>query len=218
MTRSVLAFLDSPFHFSSSCYFYAMLPNAASQQFWSVIDRLVLFSDAEKRVFEEHLKPKSLTRQEVLVDLGDVAKQAYFIIKGCVRFYYITEDGKEITGFVFTENMFTSAHTSFFNQLPSNQVLETIEPCEVLTLSFSALNELYQTVPNTNVLVRKIFQERFTYAQKVVESLISLKPEERYQNLLKERPDLVSRIPQNILATYLGITPVSLSRIRARRK
>lgn len=195
-----------------------MLPNTASQQFWSVVDRLVIFSDEEKRAFQEHLQPKSLTRQELLLDLGDIAKQAYFILKGCIRFYYLTEDGKEITGFVFTEYMFASAHTSFFNQMPSNQVLETIEPCEVLTLSYSSLNELFQTVPKTNVLVRKIFQERFTHAQRVVESLISLKPEERYHNLIKERPDLVSRIPQHILATYLGITPVSLSRIRARRK
>lgn len=195
-----------------------MLPNTASQQFWSVVDRLVIFSDEEKRAFEEYLQPKRLTRQELLLDLGDVAKQAYFILKGCIRFYYLTEDGKEITGFVFTENMFASAHTSFFNQMPSNQVLETVEPCEVLTLSYPSLNELFQTMPKTNVLVRRIFQERFTHAQKVVESLISLKPEERYQNLIKERPDLVSRIPQHILATYLGITPVSLSRIRARRK
>lgn len=187
-------------------------------QFWGVINRLVIFSKKEKQLFQEHLtviEPKAHT---VLVDLEEVATSAYFVLKGCVRFYYITEDGREITGFVFTENMFASSHNSFFNQSPSLQVVETLEPCTLLQLSYESLNRLYEEVPKTNILVRKVLQERFSHAQQVVEALISMRPEERYRHLLETRPDLVNRVPQHILASYIGITPVSLSRIRSRRR
>lgn len=190
----------------------------ASTQFWSAINRLVIFSDQEKRLFQEHLQPKEIPAHTTLVELEEVAQEAYFILDGCMRFYYLTEDGREITGFIFTEHMFASCHTSFFNQTASLQILETLEPTSVLSLSYRSLDILYDLVPKTNVLIRKVFQERFTHAQRVVESLISMKPEERYQNLLKERPDLVQRVPQHILASYIGITPVSLSRIRSRRR
>ena len=195
---------------------HVMIENAYDR-FWAVINRLVIFTDQEKSTLQKHLHINAFVAHQTLVDLEEVAQDAYFILDGCIRFYYLTESGNQITGFVFTENMFAGCHTSYFNQIPSLQILETLEPTTVLTLSHKSLNALYDLVPRTNVLIRKIYQERFTHAQRVIESLISLKPEERYQNLLTERPDLVQRVPQHILASYIGITPVSLSRIRARK-
>lgn len=135
-----------------------------------------------------------------------------------MRYYYLTEDGREITGFIFQENMFAGSHSSFFNQIPSEQILETIEYTTVLALSYTSLMTLYQTVPKMNELVRKILEHRFAYAQSVIAALITHKPEKRYQKLLEQQPDLVNRVPLHILATYIGITPVSLSRIRARKQ
>ena len=124
--------------------------------------------------------------------------------------------GKEITGFIFQEHMFCGSHESFFSQVPSMQVLETLEPCELLVLSFESLQELYEKVPKMNTMVRKLLEQRMANAQKVVASLIMNKPEDRYRSLLELHPEWVHRVPQQVLATYLGITPVSLSRIRRR--
>ena len=96
------------------------------------------------------------------------------------------------------------------------QVLETLEPCELLVLSYESLQELYEKVPKMNTMVRKLLEQRMANAQKVVASLIMNKPEDRYRSLLELHPEWVHRVPQQVLATYLGITPVSLSRIRRR--
>lgn len=152
-----------------------------------------------------------------MVNLEQVSNELYFIAKGCVRFYYITEDGNDITGFVFIENMFAGALESFFSQIPSNQILESIEECELLVLSYDSLNKLYLEVPAFNTLVRKILEMRMAHAQKVIASLIMHKPEERYTAYKDLHPEIEKRIPQHILSSFMGITPVSLSRIRARK-
>ena len=187
------------------------------KEFWKFTDRYVLFSQQEKAIIQEYLTLRTLPKNHLLVDLGDISKELYFIIKGCIRYYYITDDGREVTGFIFQEQMMSGSHNSFFNQLPSSQVLETIEESEVLVLGYTGLIELYRKVPKMNILVRKVLEHRFSFAQSVIASLIINKPEERYRQLLKQQPDLVNRIPLHILATYIGITPVSLSRIRARK-
>lgn len=184
--------------------------------FWDFAGQFVTFSRKEKALIGEKLIVRDVPKKQILVDIGDVSKEAYFIVKGCMRFYYLTEEGGEVTGFIFMENMFAGAHESFYAQVPSNQVLETLESCELIVLSYDVLQELYQKVPKMNELVRKLLEQRMAYAQKVVASLIINKPEERYTSLLTLHPEMVNRIPQQVLATYLGITPVSLSRIRKR--
>ncbi|MEM7368677.1 MAG: Crp/Fnr family transcriptional regulator [Bacteroidota bacterium] len=184
--------------------------------FWTIVDQFVPFSKKEKQIVQEYMLVRDVPKQQVLVDLGDIAREVYFINRGCLRFYYITEDGKEITGFIFQEGMFAGSHESFFSQIPSVQVVECLEASELIVFSYDGLHQLFEEVPKMNVLMRKLLSQRMAYAQKVVASLIMLKPEERYSSMLDLHPELVNRIPQQVLATYLGITPVSLSRIRKR--
>lgn len=187
------------------------------QQFWAFTDRYVLFSEQEKNSIKPYLKLKEIPKHTVLVDLETVSKEIFFIVKGCLRYYYLTDDGREVTGFIFQENMFAGSHNSFFSQVPSTQILESIETSTVYSLHYSDLIDLYRLVPKMNELVRKILEHRFSFAQSVIASLIINKPEERYRQLLEHQPELVHRVPLHILATYIGITPVSLSRIRARK-
>lgn len=168
------------------------------------------------REFESRLVFREVPARHTLLEYGSVCREAYFIVEGAMRFYYITEEGKDVTGFIFLENMFASSHTSFIHQIPSEQIVETLEPCQLLVLSYDGLQELYAKVPKVNELIRKLLEERMSFAQRVVASFILNKPEDRYQALLARRPELLQRIPQNILSSYLGITPVSLSRIRKR--
>lgn len=187
-------------------------------QFWQFTNQFVHFSPKEKEQISAHLILRDVPKQHVLVDFGEIAREAFFINKGLLRFYYIADDGREITGFVFQEGMMAGSHESFFSQQPSLQVLETIEAAELLVLSRQALEQLYLEVPKMNVLVRKVLEQRMAHAQKVLASLIMQKPADRYQEYQRLHPGLENRIPQHMLATFMGITPVSLSRIRGRKK
>lgn len=184
--------------------------------YWAYVDQFVRFTEAEKRIMEQRLRPRKTFKNELLVDLGEVCGEIFFVQKGLLRFYYLTDQGQEITGFIYDEGLFATALESFLTQSPSYQVIESLEDGEVLGLSYEDLEELYVILPKTQELVRRITQHRMVNAQKVMASLIIHKPEERYTSFLEMQPDLVGRIPQKVLATYLGITPVSLSRIRSR--
>lgn len=181
------------------------------------IDQFILFSQSEKEAFANHFQPVSFKRKERIVDLEQIASHAFFILEGSMRFYYLDDEGREITGFIFTEGMFASSLESFVNQVPSMQVLECIEPCQCLQISWPDLERSYQEVPRVNILMRKLLQQRLIHAQRVVASLIALKPADRYRRMADLQPHLINRIPQHMLASYLGITPVSLSRIRGRK-
>jgi len=185
------------------------------QQFYNQTDRLVSFSNKEKELIESELIYREIPAAYRLVDVGDVCKEIFFINKGCIRMYYL-KDGEEKSGFLFTENLFVNAFESFLTGTPSMQVIESVENCQLLVLTKASLDKLYQSVPKFNILFRKMLELRFVNAQKVVASFILDKPEARYMKLLENQPELLDRFPQHMLASYLGITPVSLSRIRKR--
>ncbi|MBI1221890.1 MAG: cyclic nucleotide-binding domain-containing protein [Bacteroidetes bacterium] len=186
--------------------------------FWEVAGQLARFSKEEKERIENKLIYKEIPAKYRLVDLGETARQAYFILKGFSRFYYINDKAEEITGFIFSPGQFFSSLESFFNKDESNQVVESVTPMKLLAINRQDLEEWMNEIPAIERMVRMILQQRMIYAQSVVASLISLKPEERYISMLESRPDLVQHIPQHILSSYMGITPVSLSRIRSRVK
>lgn len=188
-----------------------------ANQFFLFAEQFVQFADTEKEVIQHALHYINVPKSHRLVQLGQASNHIYFVLSGCLRLYYLTDEGKDITGFVFTENMLAGSLESFLSQAPSNQVLETIEASELLALNHSALEQLYQKVPAFNIFIRKVLEMRMAHAQKLVASLIIHKPEERYTAYKDLHPQLEQRIPQHMLSTFMGITPVSLSRIRHRQ-
>jgi CRP-like cAMP-binding protein len=112
--------------------------------------------------------------------------------------------------------MFASCLESFIKQQPSTQNLETIEPCTLLVLSKEKLDMLYELVPKSHVIMRKVMEALFISSQQLLSSYILAGPQERYEHFARQYPHLVQRVPQYILASFLGVTPVSLSRIRKR--
>ncbi|ULQ57691.1 Crp/Fnr family transcriptional regulator [Flavihumibacter rivuli] len=151
----------------------------------------------------------------MLVREGDIARELYFVNKGVLRLFY-NKEGEEVTGFLFSEGLFASSYESFLRRAPSIQSLETLEDADLLVLTSDALEKLYQDVPRINILTRKIAEQRFINAQLLLSSFIMETPEERYRKFAEQHPEILLRVPQHIIASYLGITPVSLSRIRAR--
>jgi CRP-like cAMP-binding protein len=177
--------------------------------------QFIQLSAREKQILEEAFAFKQVPKNFLLVREGQVARELYFINKGLMRLFY-EKEGEYITGFIFRENLFASSYESFLQQSPSIQHLETLEDCELLALSKEKMDELYEHIPSFNVLTRKIAEQRFINAQKILSSFLLDSPEERYIKFAEEHGDLLLRLPHHIIASYLGITPVSLSRIRKR--
>jgi CRP/FNR family transcriptional regulator, anaerobic regulatory protein len=150
-----------------------------------------------------------------ILAIGQVCNEMYFIIKGCLRLYYV-KDIKEINCFFFHEGLFCTAFGSFMMQRPSNQIMETIEETICLCISFDELQSLYQDVPPMNALVRRILEERYTNAHDIISSYILDSPEDRYEAFHEKYAVLVNRLPEYHIASYLGITPKSLSRLKRR--
>lgn len=179
------------------------------------IKQMTGFTDSELGFVLRHFEKKSIKKKTNILHAGITAKEVYFIIKGCIRLFY-EKDGEDISAYFFTEKMFAGAYDSFISQKPSRHSIETLEDCQVLAISYKALQELFVEFPKMNEFVRKVLEERFVSLHELFTSQILDSPEERYVNLLNERPDLFQRIPQHQIATFLGVTPVSLSRIRKR--
>lgn len=187
------------------------------EQFFGFCEQFVAFTDAEKLSIMNELVHTQVAKGSCLVDLGQVSDGMYFVKQGCIRLYYLTQVGADITGFIFTENMFVGAIESFLSQQPSTQILETLENCELIVIHYDALQKLYHDVPKFNILIRKVLEMRMIHAQKIVAALITHKPEQRYTEYKNLHPTLEKRIPQHIFSSFMGITPVSLSRIRHRK-
>jgi CRP-like cAMP-binding protein len=173
------------------------------------------FSDEDLSIIMQKFEPKSFPKKTNLLTAGNTAKEVYFIISGCMRLFY-EKDGEDISAYFFTENMFAGAYDSFTSQQPSRHSIETQEECGVLCISYQNLQDLFVEVPKMNEFVRKVMEERFVSLHQLFTSLILDSPEERYVNLQRTRPELINRIPQHQIATFLGMTPVSLSRIKSR--
>ena len=173
------------------------------------------FSDAELEAILPRFELRHIKRKTNLLPTGTVAREVYFIIRGCMRLYY-EKDGADISAYFFTEGMFAGAYDSFTTRQPSRHSIETLEDCDVLVLSYQDSQQLFVEVPKMNEFVRMVMEERFVSLHQLYTSLILDSPEERYLYLLQHRPELLNRIPQHQIATFLGITSVSLSRIKSR--
>ena len=173
------------------------------------------FSESELNQVMDRFVLKKFRRKTNILEAGTIAKEVYFISKGCLRLYY-EHEGNDISAFFFTEGMFAGAYDSFISREASRHFVETLEDSELYSIGYNDLQYLFINIPKTNEFVRKILEERFVTLHNLFTAQLLDSPETRYAHLLKQRPDLINRIPQHHIATFLGVTPVSLSRIRNR--
>lgn len=152
----------------------------------------------------------------VLLEEGDISKRAFYIERGCVRAWF-NNKGKDVTFQFFFENEGVSSIESFRKKTPSLYSLETIEPSVLYWIhkkDLDAIMKEMEAIPELRGQMLSItFERQLNYMNHFM-SFIRDTPRERYYNLVKERPDLIRRVPQHYIASYLGITSVSLSRIR----
>ncbi|NRB47251.1 MAG: Crp/Fnr family transcriptional regulator [Saprospiraceae bacterium] len=179
------------------------------------IRKLIAFNPSEFLTFASHLESVQLKKDELWESPGKIASHAGFINKGIIRAYQL-KDGAEFIHEFYTEGDFFGDYISYQNQLSTAVRLSAIEDCEILRISFRTIEELSDQIPDVKRFSEFIGKRKEKQLYDRAASLLTNTPEERYKELLQERPDLIQRLPQYYLAQYLGVTPISLSRIRKR--
>lgn len=158
----------------------------------------------------------NLEKNEELQPIGHTCKTIYFINKGLARIYYY-KDGIDITECFAFENSIIARVESLFTGKPSRKAIQVLEPTEVVAINAGQLFKLYDHFPEIERLFRKIFEAAYVETINRIEGIQFHTAEERYRALLNEAPNMLMRVPLKYVASYLGITQVSLSRIRSQR-
>jgi CRP-like cAMP-binding protein len=184
------------------------------KELFDFIAKYMALSEEEKSAVVDLGIFRRYTKGTVLLKQGDLSNEGYFVLKGCLRCYYII-DGDEKTTAFYTE---TESLTPIcaVNNKPSEYYISCVED-SVLTVGNSEMEkEIFQKFPRFETLCRILTEQLLTANQASFDSFKNKNPEQRYLNLLNTKPDLLERVPQHQLASYLGIKPESLSRIRRR--
>jgi len=176
---------------------------------------IVEFSKDELSSIESYFKEISINKKDFLLETGDVCNFIAFLTKGCIRHFHL-KDGEEITCDITFENSFFTEFNSFNLGTKSQIAFQALEPSTLLIIERKSLLELYRSNAKFEELGRKIAENVATRNTSIAMSLASDKPEKRYANLLKEKPEIFQRVQQKYIANILGIKPESLSRIRKR--
>jgi CRP-like cAMP-binding protein len=179
------------------------------------ISRFISLTTEEEKYFTFLLKVKKLKKKQYLLQEGDIARHEYFVTKGCLRTYTIDEKGQEHIIQFAIENWWTGDMYSFLTQNPAKYTIDALEDSELLCLEKSALEELYIKVPKFEKFFRHLLQNAFVSLQERVLGNLSQPADERYCTFITKYSDMEKRLPLKQIASYLGITPESLSRIRS---
>jgi len=178
------------------------------------ITGFVDLTEDETKIIHDLKLIRTFKKDTLLLSEGAYSKECYFIIKGCVRSYYLV-DGEEISTEFYTENQ-SVIPIAYMRNVKSDYNIRCLEDC-VIALGSSERNTiLLEKVPKLTSLIMHMNTELLIENQLSLDNFKKLSPEERYLHLLESRPDIFNRVPLYHIATYLGITPVSLSRMRKR--
>lgn len=177
--------------------------------------RYAKLTEEEWNAFKSILKYEKVKKKTRIIEMGQVSRKMYFVKKGSLRLYYYKE-GEEVCGKFFFENELAGSFESYIKQVPGLQVIETLENTELISFNYDDQQKVFQKYPVFYKLFLNLLQESFGQVQKLTTLYILTDPLERYLYLIKAYPQIVARLPQKYIASFLGITPFSLSRIRKR--
>lgn len=162
-----------------------------------------------------HFKPIKAKRNEILQMKGERSKYYYFVNKGCIRLFTVNEDGEEATRYFAFEGAFGGALPSLIRQTPAFEYVQAIEPSELLVISRDDLFYLVDTVPAMAKIYRLILEAAFITAQERIYGFQNLTALEKLKWLLNYQPRILSRLSGRMVASFLGVSPYTLSRLKA---
>ena len=166
----------------------------------------------------QRVRHQSLKKGEHALRAGSVVKDVFFVHQGLLRYYFNDpgDGGVERTGQFFDDGMVVTDAESFLTQTPGDQSFQALEPTSIVVIPRAALFDGYDSDHGIERFGRLMLEEALIGSQRRAGRLLNLQPEERYRVFVQSRPEVARRVPQYLIASYLGLTPESLSRIRRR--
>jgi CRP-like cAMP-binding protein len=177
-------------------------------------EKHVELTDEQFSKWTSQFTEKKIKKHDFLLKEGEVAKHSYFTVHGCLRLYTIDGKGKEHIMQFAPENWWIGDIDSSTRKTPSIYFIDALEDSDVLSMDIESWDRSMNEIPALALLFQRLMQNRQTASQKRIINSMSATSEERYMQFMKTYPSLAQRIPQHMIASYLGITPESLSRIR----
>lgn len=163
-----------------------------------------------KSVFQHELIPKD----RPIIEAAKITDKAYFVISGYLKYYKLLDTGEELSIHLYAPNDFATSLRGFFLGEKSKETLETITECELFSISKSDLERLYSSSKKWQVFGRKLMESFLIEKEERIIDQISLTAQERYLKLLETHPEIIQNVPVKQIASFIGIKPESLSRIR----
>jgi len=175
-------------------------------------------SPADQALISSYVHSRSVQEGELLLQEGRLAREMFFVCRGILKIVTVNAKGNEVTQFFIKENHFCTILNSFNNEVPANESIKAACPAELIVLPRTGLWELYAKLPYFQPLINRITQQTLLAKIAVRNGYMGEDAATRYQQFLERQPDIALRVPLSDVASYLGITPQSLSRIRKQLK
>lgn len=183
-----------------------------------LIENIQLYTSLNKDeidLLREAVDKKTFRKNEMIFTEGKIANDIFFVTKGCVRLFY-NVDGNDKTAFFYTEGQFICAGESYTFNIPAIENYQAIENTEIFVFGKSKINRLLELAPKFEVIARIATENELITCQRVIASFVTKSAEERYVDLLNTQGELIQRVPQQYIASFLGVSPETLSRIKTR--
>jgi CRP-like cAMP-binding protein len=181
------------------------------------IKKFVQLTEADERLVNTAVSVKTVKKKHFLLEPDHVCKELYFVSKGCIRLYFINKKLNEQTTLFAIENWWITDFDSLESGRPSSCYIQAVENTEVICISRNKQEELFEAVPKLERYFRIVYQRAFSATQTRIKYIYGMSDEERYRHFSSLFPAFMQRVPQYMLASYLGFTPQFLSKIRAKK-
>lgn len=193
------------------------MKHTGAQLLLDYIHHIQPLTDDEAQQVSDVFTYQSVSKNEYWIQAGNVCNEIAFVCSGRLRVFYYDEDGHEITCYIMPDNNFISSFTSFLTRTPSFENIMAIENTALLIASRDEIEKLSADVPKIQILRRVIAENLFITMENRVSMLQSQSAHERYMKMMQEDPDILLHVPLQYTASFLGITPQHLSRLRKKR-
>ncbi len=186
------------------------------QKLSDYIRKRITIDDNQLKTVLSFYKPLNLTKNEIVVNEGDVSHRMFYVSKGCLRVFFINEEGHEATRYLAFEGNFATGLVSFISEKPSLEFIQAIEETEILFITKNDFYHLLEIIPGWEKFYRHYLEHAYITNTNRLMSFITMNASERYSQLLSQNPMVVQRLSNKIVASYLNVSQETLSRLKSK--